>query len=150
MTEIDKVLAFVDRTSRRNDNMGWYGQYAKLADTRNTRDIILGFQGEIIIAAALTYRTGSLVAGDIPWASTIADDVGGITCVCISDDVPRDSVMIRLLDTCIRALKDAETNKLFIDGVKGGDDGFLELGFQKWARYIEVWRDCPDGGAGAR
>jgi hypothetical protein len=41
--------------------------------------------------------------------------------------------MFRLLDTCIRALKDAETNKLFIDGVKGRDDGFFELGLRKWA-----------------
>ncbi|KAK4096904.1 hypothetical protein N658DRAFT_518963 [Parathielavia hyrcaniae] len=147
MTDIDKVVAFVDITSRRNDNMGWYDQYAKLAHARNTRDIILGLQGEIIIAAALTYRTGSPVAGDIPWARTIADDVGGITCVCISDDVPRDSVMIRLLDTCIRVLKDAETNRLFIDGIKGGDDGFSKLGFRKWARYIEVWRECRDSGA---
>jgi hypothetical protein len=55
--------------------------------------------------------------------------------------------MIRLLDTCIRVLKDAETNRLFIDGIKGGDDGFSELGFRKWARYIEVWRECRDSGA---
>jgi hypothetical protein len=55
--------------------------------------------------------------------------------------------MIRLLDTCIRVLKDAETNRLFIDGIKGGDDGFSELGFQKWARYIEIWRECRDSGA---
>ncbi|KAK4234588.1 hypothetical protein C8A03DRAFT_47119 [Achaetomium macrosporum] len=147
VTDVDKVLAFVDRTSRRTDNMGWYDQYAKLANTRNTRDIILGLQGEIIIAAALTYCTGSPVAGDIPWPSTIADDVGGITCVCISDNVPPDSVMIRLLDTCIRVLKDAETNWLFIDGIRGEDDGFSELGFRKWARYIEVWREYRDSGA---
>jgi hypothetical protein len=96
MTDIDKVVAFVDRTSRRNDNMGWYDQYAKLAHARNTRDIILGLQGEIIIAAALTYRTGSPVAGDIPWARTIADDVGGITCVCISGMSPGSIFQTRL------------------------------------------------------
>lgn len=36
MTEIDKVLAFVNRMSRRNDNRGWDSQYAMLADTQNT------------------------------------------------------------------------------------------------------------------
>ncbi|KAL2139221.1 hypothetical protein VTI28DRAFT_5481 [Corynascus sepedonium] len=150
MTEIEEVLAFVDMTSRRNYNMGWYGEYAKLADTRNTKDIILGLQGEKIIAAALTYCTGSPVAEDLPWASTIAGDVGGVTCVCISDDVPRSSVLIRLLDACIRVLKNQGTNKLFIDAVPGGDDGYSALGFQKWARYMEVWREFPDGGTGAR
>ncbi|KAL2255558.1 hypothetical protein VTK26DRAFT_3135 [Humicola hyalothermophila] len=55
MTEIDKVLAFVNRMSRRNDNRGWYCQYAMLADTQNTYDIIPGLQGKTIIAAALAY-----------------------------------------------------------------------------------------------
>jgi hypothetical protein len=51
--------------------------------------------------------------------------------------------MIRLLDTCIRVLKNAETNKLFIDGIKGGGDGFSELGFRKWARYIVGLEGMP-------
>lgn len=62
----------------------YYDQYAKLANTRNIRDMILGPQGETIIPAALTYCTGSPVAEDLPWASTIADNVGNVTCVCIS------------------------------------------------------------------
>lgn len=36
--------------------------------------------------------------------------------------------MIRLLDTCIRRLAEQGMNKLFIDGVKGGDDGFQSMG----------------------
>ncbi|KAL2262622.1 hypothetical protein VTK26DRAFT_657 [Humicola hyalothermophila] len=64
------------------------------------------------VDAALTYGTESPVAKDLPWASSIADDIGGVTCLCISDDVPRNSVIIRLLDTCIHDLKDVETNKV--------------------------------------
>ena len=85
-TEFDMVLEFVEKESRREDNVGWYDQYAKLANTMNIRDIVIGLEEGVIIAAALTYakNTGSMVAEDIPWASTIADDVGGVTCVCIS------------------------------------------------------------------
>ncbi|KAK4118242.1 hypothetical protein N657DRAFT_685375 [Parathielavia appendiculata] len=44
---------------------------------------------------------------------------GALSLASSTDDVPRNSVMIRLLDTCIRVLKDAGTNKLFINGMKG-------------------------------
>ncbi|KAK0747276.1 hypothetical protein B0T21DRAFT_417558 [Apiosordaria backusii] len=121
ITDFDAVLDFIDGVSKSNGHMGWYDQYARLANSENVQDIILGLKGETIIVAALTYDT--------------------------ENDVPRDSVMIRLFDTCIRVLKDAKTNRLFIDGIKGGDDGFSELGFRKWARYIEVWRECRDSGA---
>lgn len=86
LPQFDQVLEFVDRESRKKDNMGWYDQYARLANTMNIEDIILGLDGSTIIAAALTYakKTGSPAADDLPWASTIADDVGGVTCVCVS------------------------------------------------------------------
>lgn len=50
-----------------------------------------------------------------------------------SDDHPemvnsRDSVMIRLLDTCVKLLAEQGMRQLFIDGMKGGDDGFQSLG----------------------
>jgi hypothetical protein len=38
--------------------MGWYDQYAILASTKNIQDIILGFEGKTIMAAALTYGVG--------------------------------------------------------------------------------------------
>ncbi|KAL2129134.1 hypothetical protein VTI74DRAFT_8182 [Chaetomium olivicolor] len=146
--EFDAVLDFVDGESRKKDQMGWYDQYAKLAGTINIRDIILGLEEGVIIAVALTYSTtaGSPVAEDLPWASTIAEDVGGVTCICVSDGIPnaannRDAIMIRLLDTCIRVLAEQGMNKMFIDAVKGGDEGFQSMGFQKWARYRDVWRD---------
>ncbi|KAL2023815.1 hypothetical protein VTK56DRAFT_1082 [Thermocarpiscus australiensis] len=146
--EFNVMLDFVEKESRRKDNLGWYDQYAKLANTANVPDIILGFEGETIIAAALTYvrNVGSPVAEDLPWANTIADDVGGVTCICISDEKPnvanrRDAVMIRLLDSCIRVLARQGMKKMLIDAVKGGDEGFQFMGFQKWARYRDVWRD---------
>jgi len=68
--------------------------------------------------------------------------------------------MIRLLDSSIRILSEHGMKGMFIDAVKGGDEGFLSmgefllsgvmllsfakppLGFQKWARYREVWREA--------
>lgn len=40
----------------------------------------------------------------------------------------RDSVMIRLLGTCVQVLKDYGMRQVFLDGVKGGDEGFQDLG----------------------
>ncbi|KAL2257627.1 hypothetical protein VTK26DRAFT_9379 [Humicola hyalothermophila] len=146
-TEFDMVLEFVDRESRRKDQMCWYDQYARLAGTMSIRDIVIGLENGVIVAAALTYAGGteSPVAQDLPWASTIAGDVGGVTCVCINDGLPniankRDTVMIRLLDACIRVLAEQGTNSMFIDAARGGDEGFQSMGFQKWATYREVWR----------
>ena len=83
--EFDTVLKIVDAESRRKDCAGWYDQYAKLANTMNIRDIILGLDGDTIVATALTYmkNTGSPVSDDLPWAETISDDVGGVTCICL-------------------------------------------------------------------
>lgn len=36
--------------------------------------------------------------------------------------------MIRLLDSCIRILSEQGMRKLFIDAVKGGDEGFQSMG----------------------
>lgn len=89
--EFDAVLDFVDRESRRKGHMGWYDQYAKLAGSMNIRDIVLGLDGRdnnTIIAAALTYckNTGSPAAEDLPWAGMIGEDVGGVTCICVSGE----------------------------------------------------------------
>ncbi|KAK5654857.1 hypothetical protein OQA88_6893 [Cercophora sp. LCS_1] len=142
------VLNIISRESGRKENLGWYDQYAKLADTINVRDIVLGFEGDTIVAAAITYfkNNGSPVGDDLPWATTIGDDVGGVTCICIADErpnmaIPGSTIMIRMLDSCIRALATNGMRKLFIDAMKGGDQGFQELGFQKWAAYREVWRN---------
>lgn len=83
--EFDTVLEFVGKISKEGIHMGWYDQYAKLANTMNIRDIVIGLEGNTIVAAALTYvkNTGNPVVEDLPWAGAIADDVGGVTCICI-------------------------------------------------------------------
>lgn len=86
LSEFDRVLRLVERESARNDYVGWYDQYVKLANTMNVRDIVVGIGSGTVVAAALTFvkNTGSPVAEDIPWPAAIGDDVGGVTCICIS------------------------------------------------------------------
>jgi len=54
--------------------------------------------------------------------------------------IPRSTIMIRLLDSCIRILANEGMRNLFIDAVKWGDQGFQELG--KWLslRDPDVYR----------
>ncbi|KAK4167995.1 hypothetical protein QBC43DRAFT_341799 [Cladorrhinum sp. PSN259] len=140
--EFDKVLQLVDSMSN-EDTVGWSDQYAKVANTMNVRDIVIGLDGNNIVAAAMTYvkNTGSLVEEDLPWARTIGDDVGGVTCICIPDAIRRDNIMLDMIDYSIGILKDQGMTKLFVDAVKGSDECFKTLGFQKWANYRDVWRE---------
>ena len=84
--EMPEVLDIVTRESARNEGMGWYDQYFNLKDTPHTQDIILGLEGDAIVATALTYipNSGSQVSRDLPWAQTIGLDVGGVACICIT------------------------------------------------------------------
>jgi hypothetical protein len=84
-SELEAVLHLVETESFRRGSMGWYDQYAKLANTMHVRDIIVGVEKDTIVASALTYtrNSGSPVADDIPWAATIGSDVGGVTCICV-------------------------------------------------------------------
>ena len=36
--------------------------------------------------------------------------------------------MIRLLDACVRALREQGMHKMFLDAVKGGQEGFQSIG----------------------
>lgn len=85
-TDFDRVLEIVERESQRNGNMAWYDQYAKLADTMSMTDIVLGFRGDKIVASAITYveHSENPSAEDLPWAGSISDDTGGVTCICIT------------------------------------------------------------------
>ncbi|EHK99993.1 hypothetical protein M7I_4076 [Glarea lozoyensis 74030] len=40
----------------------------------------------VVVATALTYTPscGSPIPSNLPWAGRIGDDVGGVTCICIS------------------------------------------------------------------
>jgi len=53
--------------------------------------------------------------------------------LCLPDDHPdmvnsRDSVMVRLLFSCARFLSEQGMRRMFVDGVKGGEEGFQVLG----------------------
>ncbi|KAJ4302231.1 hypothetical protein N0V88_002367 [Collariella sp. IMI 366227] len=116
-TEFDMVLGFVEKEARKKDHMGWYDQYAKLAGTVNIRDIVLGLEEGVVVAVALTY-VGVGEPDEVPNAAN-----------------KRDAVMIRLLDTCIRLLAEQGMDKMLIDAVKGGDEGFQSMG--EWSRRLD-------------
>jgi ribosomal protein S18 acetylase RimI-like enzyme len=145
--DFDRITDFVVKQSARKDNMGWYDQYTNLARDGRFGDIILGLQQSTIIATALVYTPfdGSPMAQDLPWARTIGSDVGGVTCICITDNNTlmknsKDTVMIGLLDTCVTLLKEQGMNRVFLDGVRGGHEGFRAIGFEKWAQYRDLWQ----------
>ncbi|KAL6849550.1 hypothetical protein ACO1O0_009091 [Amphichorda felina] len=88
-----------------------------------------------MVAAAITYtpNDGNLTALDIPWVSSIGSDVGGVTCICIKDDDPemvnrRDTVMVRLLYACCKALASRGMAGIFLDGLKANESGVETLG----------------------
>ncbi|KAI9158680.1 hypothetical protein HJFPF1_06678 [Paramyrothecium foliicola] len=148
ITDYQHVIDMVDRESERKRFYGWYDLYARILDTPNMEDIILGFEGATLVATAITYtpKGGSRAAADIPWAGIMGSDMGGVTCICIKDDDPemvnrRDTVMVRLLHSCYKLLSEKGMVGMFIDAVKFGDHGFESLGFRKWAEYKEVWRN---------
>ena len=80
-----KVLAMVEKVSTKTRNMGWFDQYSSLMNGPNVKDIVLGTDQGEIVATALTYTPscGSQIATNLPWASRIGHDVGGVTCICI-------------------------------------------------------------------
>ncbi|KAI1437491.1 hypothetical protein GGR50DRAFT_76186 [Xylaria sp. CBS 124048] len=147
LDDIQPVLDFIEEETIRNDYTGWYDQYMNIAQDGRWSDIILGLNRSRIIATALVYtpHNGSPLALDIPWARTIGNDVGGVTCICIGDDngtltSSKDTVMIRLLDACIAVLRSQSMRRVYLDAIKGGDEGFQSMGFQKWAGYSETWQ----------
>ncbi|ETS80561.1 hypothetical protein PFICI_08090 [Pestalotiopsis fici W106-1] len=148
--DFSNLLDFLRREESRNETMGLFEIYKWSKDS--TFDIVLSLHGQTIVAAALTYMpdSGSTADTEIPWPRTMGPLVGGITCICISEDNPavqryRNSVMIRLLGTCIEQLSSYGMQEVFLDGMRSGGRGFEDLGFRKWATYQEVWK--PVGNA---
>lgn len=84
--EYQDVLDMVSKQATRDGRVGWFDQYARLEGEMNVRDIVVGVANGSIVAAALTYvkNNQSYVHDDIPWPTTIGDDVAGITCICIA------------------------------------------------------------------
>ena len=85
-----KVLAMVEQACIRQAKMGWFDQYSSLMNGPNVKDIVLGVEEGIIVAAALTYTPscGSPIASNLPWAGRIGNDVGGVACICIYRTFP--------------------------------------------------------------
>ena len=83
--DMGKVLQLVEAETTRDNTMGWFDQYYKLIDDVNVGDIVLALEGSSILAVALTYTSScySPLSLDLPWASQIGDDCGGVSCICI-------------------------------------------------------------------
>ncbi|KAJ4167810.1 hypothetical protein NW754_011627 [Fusarium falciforme] len=141
------IIGMANRESERKFGFGWYDQYAKTIDSCHLSDVIVGLEGDNLVAAAITYfpNNGSPCAADIPWPAAVGQDIGGVSCICIKDDDPdmvnrRDSVMMRLLLACRQSLTERGMVGMFVDGIKSDENVLSSLGFRKWAEYKEVWR----------
>ncbi|KAH6892113.1 hypothetical protein B0T10DRAFT_285501 [Thelonectria olida] len=147
MIDTQRLLDMVGRECERKSYFGWYDQYARTTDSCHMADVIIGFEGESLVAAAITYvqNSGSPCAIDIPWPSVIGDGIGGVSCICIKDDDPdmanrRDSVIARLLQACRQSLSDRGMFGVFVDGMRSDRNTFMSLGYHRWADYRETWR----------
>ncbi|KAL3427054.1 acetyltransferase [Phlyctema vagabunda] len=143
--DIAKVLNMVEHALVRDAKLGWYDQYSALMTDLGIKDVILGIDGDEVVAAALTYTPdcGSMVSKNLPWAGRIGSDVGGITCIC-SPESGQDgytNITLGLLDACVKRLVFQGMRKVFIDGVSSGIHELKRLGFTEWAQYKDVWTD---------
>ncbi|UZP44450.1 hypothetical protein NXS19_012262 [Fusarium pseudograminearum] len=116
-------------------------------DSSYTNSIIVGLEGDNLVAAAITYlpNDGSPCGTDIPWPAAIEQNIGGVSCICIKDEDPdmvnhRDSVINRLLLACRQNLSERGMVGMFVDGSRYDENALQSLGFNKWAEYKEVWR----------
>ncbi|KAG4423332.1 hypothetical protein IFR04_003566 [Cadophora malorum] len=140
--DMGQVLELVARISFEQVKMGWFDQYLSLMNGPNVKDVILGFADNAMVATALTYTPscGSQISSNLPWASQVGNDVGGVACICVHPNM-RHLVMGGLLDACVETLHDQGMKRMFADGIGDEADGFLKLGFRKWAQYRDVWKD---------
>lgn len=83
--DMGQVLELVARISFEQVKMGWFDQYLSLMNGPNVKDVILGFADNAMVATALTYTPscGSQISSNLPWASQVGNDVGGVACICV-------------------------------------------------------------------
>ncbi|CAK7236283.1 hypothetical protein SBRCBS47491_009585 [Sporothrix bragantina] len=129
-----ELLEFVMRESARHDNVGWYDQYLRLAHKPDAYDILVVLEGNQIVASAISYVCGkdSKMAEDMPWPNTISSLAGGVSCICITEDRlspnnTRDMVILRLINYSVHVLGSQGVRKMFLDGVRGGEEGFQSV-----------------------
>lgn len=62
----------------------------------------------------------------------MVDDNGSMTS-------SKDTVMIRLLDACITVLREQGMKRIYLDAIKGGDEGFQSMGEQTYEyTYVSI------------
>ncbi|TAQ85632.1 hypothetical protein B7494_g6041 [Chlorociboria aeruginascens] len=138
-----RVLDHVERASMEQGRIGWFDQYSSLMNGPNVKDIILCLENDAVVGVALTYTPscGSAIASNLPWASLIGNDVGGVTCICISSPI-RNTIMSGLLNASVKNLLNQGMKKMFFDGVADVEyENLRKLGFEEWARYHDVWKN---------
>jgi GNAT superfamily N-acetyltransferase len=90
LTDYQKVIEMANKESQKRCGFGWYDQYAKTMDSCYMNDIVVGLEGEILVAAAITYfpNDGSPCGADIPWPASTGQKIGGVSCICIKSEFP--------------------------------------------------------------
>ncbi|KAG8351511.1 hypothetical protein FVEN_g10460 [Fusarium venenatum] len=147
LSDYQQVIEIATKESQKRHGFGWYDQYAKTMDSSYMNDMVVGLEGDNLVAAAITYfpNDGSPCGTDIPWPAAIEQNIGGVSCVCIKDEDPdmvnrRDSVITRLLLACRQIMSERGMVGMFVDGSRYDENVLQSLGFNKWAEYKEVWR----------
>ena len=88
LSDSQQVINMVSRESQRKMFFGWFDQYARTIDSNQMDNIIIGFEGQTLVAAAITYSPDkrSPAALDLPWANSVGPNIGGVTCICIKGE----------------------------------------------------------------
>lgn len=90
LTDYQKVAEMANRESQNRHGFGWYDQYAKTMKSCYINDIVIGLEGQNLVAAAITYfpNDGSPCGVDIPWPASTGQKIGGVSCICIKSEFP--------------------------------------------------------------
>ncbi|CRK26366.1 hypothetical protein BN1708_014508, partial [Verticillium longisporum] len=158
--DLGRVVAFAEQGDggiRQGKRPGYGEQFSRLEGTTHVEDVVVGYQGRDVVAAAVLYvpRDGSPAAGDVPWARTLGEDVGGLTCVCVTSEEGRSSpvsashpttrrkradgapgttsgvdtvLLVSLMGACMDRLAQRGMKHMYVDGLRGGDESMQKLG----------------------
>ncbi|KAJ4019856.1 hypothetical protein NW752_004957 [Fusarium irregulare] len=87
LSDYQQVIDIATKESQRRFGFGWYDQYARTMDSSYINDVVVGLEGDNLVAAAITYfpNNGSPCGADIPWPAAIGQGIGGVSCICIKD-----------------------------------------------------------------
>lgn len=86
----NSVFTMVDNYALKWSYFGYYDQFARTLDSSHMGDVILGFEGDNLVAGAVTYLPGSdsQTATDLVWAATAGSNLGGLSCIVIKGKHP--------------------------------------------------------------